>query len=253
MDTRFWGPSGWRLLHMIATSGKTNRDFWESLPYVLPCKFCRTSLTTYYEQHPIPRENMSEWLYKIHNLVNQKLRDQGQHLEPNPPFDSVQSYYSELLSQGCSKTEFPGWDFLFSIADNHPDSFVSKPTPDAPETMPKTLADRNRYNMITVEERKKQLKRFWASIPKVLPFSEWQTSWAKYAGPIKNSVSTRKSSLKWLWTIRCGLESDLQQLSHKSFYGLCKEIANHRSGCSKSLRAKTCRRLGGKRKTRKHR
>ena len=59
MDTRFWGPSGWRLLHLItfATSDIDNDHlqlFFRNLPYVLPCKFCRASLTDYYAVDPIP-------------------------------------------------------------------------------------------------------------------------------------------------------------------------------------------------------
>ena len=242
MDTRFWGPSGWRLLHMIATSGKTNRDFWESLPYVLPCKFCRTSLTTYYEQHPIPRENMSEWLYKIHNLVNQKLRDQGQHLEPNPPFDSVQSYYSELLSQGCSKTEFPGWDFLFSIAELHPKSksaLASVPIPGQDCSVLKTREEKNRWNCLTADERIPLYEDFWSALGKSLPFPEWRKSWTQNSRPA--DLSSRSSTIKWLWKLRCGMERDLELLNRCKFSTLCTTLKSHRSGCSKSVRAKTCR------------
>lgn len=247
MDTRFWGPSGWRLLHLIASSNKAtaSRTFWCTLPYVLPCKFCRASLTTYYEQHPIPRQNKDfpEWLYKIHNLVNQKLRDQGQTLDPNPPFSSVKEFYDSLLQQGCTRTEFPGWDFLFSIADNHPDSSPSKPMPDAPEQVPKCLKDKNRYNMMTPKERKCMLRAFWKSVPLVLPFEEWRTAWERYSCGVQTASQSRRSALKWLYKIRCGMESELQQMSNTSFHGLCKQIATHRSGCSKSSRAKTCRRL----------
>lgn len=260
MDTRYWGPSGWRLLHLIAHSNRANAShaFWDSLPYVLPCKFCRASLTTYYEQHPIPtkQEDFPEWLYKIHNLVNQKLKDQGQTLPPNPPFASVQERYDSLIAQGCTRTTFPGWAFLFSIADNHPDASPSKPMPDAPEEPPKSLKDRNRYNMLTPAERKRMLRQFWTALPSVLPFEEWRSAWKRQACSIAKATRTRRAGLSWLWSIRCGLENALQQLSEKSFYGLCKEVASHRSGCSKSKRAKTCRRIsvqkGGKRKTRRH-
>ena len=54
MDTRFWGPDGWKLLHSITENyptvpDKKNKDlyrkFFLSLPYVLPCVYCRKSLT----------------------------------------------------------------------------------------------------------------------------------------------------------------------------------------------------------------
>jgi hypothetical protein len=262
MDTRFWGPSGWRLLHMIATSSYANKSktFWETLPYVLPCKFCRASLTGYYELLPIPDKSQEfpEWLYKIHNLVNQKLRDQGQSLPPDPPSEAVKERYDQLLEQGCSRTEFPGWNFLFSIADNHPSLSPSTPMPDSPTAKPKSLKERNRYNLLTSQERKKMLALFWKSIPAVLPFPEWQTSWKQHAQSVQKALKHRKSALSWLWTIRCGMESDLELIGKTTFYGLCKQVANHRSGCAKSTRAKTCRKIskahkahkGGTRKTR---
>lgn len=258
MDTRYWGPSGWRLLHTIAHSNRANKSrvFWETLPYVLPCKFCRASLTDYYELHPIPKaqSEFPEWLYTIHNLVNKKLRDQRQHSEPDPPFTEVKERYEQLLTQGCSKTSFPGWDFLFSIADNHPDSSPSKPMPDTPTVLPKSLKERNKYNLLTPKERKQQLTRFWSSLPDVLPFDEWRALWKTHAGSITKATRNRRSALCWLWSVRCGLEKGLAQISKDTFYGLCKEVRTHRSGCSTSTRAKTCRKLpqtGGGKKTRK--
>ena len=247
MDTRYWGPSGWRLLHLIAAKGAP-KSFWKTIPFILPCKFCRASLTEYYEIHPIPINHQDKWLYKIHNKVSEKLRSQGQHIEPDPRLKDVLNHYTTLLEQGCTKTYFPGWEFLFSIADNHPYCSPSKPMPDAPSTIPDSIEERNRYNMLTPNERVEQLTAFWIELQQALPFQEWQTSWKKHAGHIERGINHRKSALTWLWKIRCGLDTDLQQLSTHNFHGLCKEIANHRSGCSTNKRAKTCRR----RKTRKH-
>jgi len=245
MDTRYWGPSGWRLLHLIAASPSTtnSKTFWKMLPFVLPCKFCRESLSIYYKEYPIPSKasDFPEWLYTIHNCVSKKLRDQGQTVGPDPPFQEVFDHYEEQLNHGCTKTVFPGWEFLFSIADNHPDSSPSKPMPDSPTKPPSSLIERNRYNLLTAEERKQALRRFWSSLPSVLPFQEWRSSWTSHAGSLLRSVKTRRSAMAWLWSIRCGLESDLQQLGEYSFHGLCKEVSKYRSGCSTSKRAKTCR------------
>jgi hypothetical protein len=257
MDTKFWGPSGWRLLHLIAAGPHTasNRTFWELLPFVLPCKFCRASLTEYYEQHPIPSKtaDFAPWLYVIHNCVNKKLRDQGQNVPPDPPKKEVLAHYEEHIQQGCTKTYFPGWDFLFCIADNHPDASPSVPMPDTPEQHPTTLKERNRWNLLTAKERKSALRRFWLSLPDVLPFEEWRQSWHKHAGSVRIAVSSRRSALSWLWKIRCGMEADLQQLSNLDFHGLCKQIKTHRSGCSTSKRAKTCRAIRGGKRGRKTR
>ena len=59
MDTRFWGPSGWRLLHTITfaynpeTDKSSTGQLFNMLPFVLPCKFCRASLTEYMENDPV--------------------------------------------------------------------------------------------------------------------------------------------------------------------------------------------------------
>ena len=50
MDTRFWGPDGWLLLHSIAQNYPSNptkedkytyKHFFNSLKHVLPCIYCR--------------------------------------------------------------------------------------------------------------------------------------------------------------------------------------------------------------------
>lgn len=257
MDTRYWGPSGWRLLHLIAAgpNPNTNRTFWESLPFVLPCKFCRHSLSLYYEELPIPSTTRTydTWLYKIHNNVNQKLRKQGQNVPPDPPLRIVLEHYDGHFQQGCTKTYFPGWNFLFAIADNHPSASPSNPMPDAPTPAPTDINERNKYNLLTPRERKEALKAFWLSVPDVLPFEEWRQSWKKHAGPVWKAIKNRRSALCWLWKIRKGMEADLNQIGKDDFYGICKEIANHRSGCATNKRAKTCRAIrGGARKTRRH-
>ena len=79
---------------------KYMKEFLETLPYILPCKFCRSSLTQYYKELPFEldsRESFSLWFYRIHGKVNQKLRSQGQQIPPDPPFSTVKSIYTERL------------------------------------------------------------------------------------------------------------------------------------------------------------
>ena len=245
MDTRYWGPSGWQLLHLIAANG-ASKTFWKTIPFILPCKFCRASLSTFYEDLPPPTKNQSAWLYKIHNKVNEKLRSQGQTVASDPRKEKVIEHYNKLLKEGCTKTFFPGWEYLFSVADNHPYCSPSKPMPDAPLTIPKTLEEKNRYNLLTPDERVQQLKSFWTLLPDALPFQEWRISWGKHQGPIQYAIKNRRLAKSWLWKIKCGLESDLEQLGDTSFNGLCKQVAKHRSGCSTSKKARTCRKTVGK-------
>jgi hypothetical protein len=251
MDTRYWGPSGWKLLHLIAAARRPVKQFWQVLPYILPCKFCRASLTTYYEALPIPSNpnEYPEWLWKIHNQVNDKLRNQGQKVAPDPPFTDVRERYDSLLKQDCTKTFFDGWDFLFCIADNHPTSSPSVPMPDAPTLtqQPMTIEEKNKYNLLPASVRVRKLQEFWKLVGNALPYPEWRRSWKKHAVNTSTATRNRKSSLVWLWHIRKGMERDLQIMDSTNFHGLCKSIAQHRSGCATSKRARTCRRRPTKR------
>jgi hypothetical protein len=246
MDTRFWGPSAWRLLHLIAAAehgGHGNlKTFFGSLPYVLPCKYCRYSLTDYIDELPITFP-LDRWLWQIHNKVNDKLRSQNLHVEPDPPFATVRKLYGQRLGAGCTRTEFEGWEFLFSIVENHPFSrgaLTGTPLPNAPDTV-HTCKERNRWNMCSPQERFERYKEFWETLPSVLPFPEWKQIW--------NSCSTdwsdRQTALKTLWGIRCRMEKELQLLNKTTFSSLCKTLRQHRSGCNKAKRAKTCRKKKG--------
>ena len=90
MDTKFWGSSAWKFLHTIVaiyphTSSPTlsdklmMRDFMQIVCDILPCKYCRASFTKYSQSLDITsylesRELLMQWLYKMHNKVNKKLR-----------------------------------------------------------------------------------------------------------------------------------------------------------------------------------
>jgi hypothetical protein len=221
------------------------REMFQMLPYVLPCKYCRTSLTDYMNRHPLEpalesRELLTRWLWKIHNEVNSKLRNQKLPVKPDPLFEDVQKFYKQILSTGCSRTEFPGWDFLFSIADLHPyTTRKSVPMPGAPpcNTMA-TMEEKNKWNCLKLEERLPLYIAFWRSIGLTLPFKEWRESWIKT--PIED-LSTRTSTVKWLWNVRCTMESDLELLNKCKFSHLCKNLQSHRSDCNKKVRGKTCR------------
>jgi len=256
MDTRFWGPSGWRLLHLITFAYEPKQkaavqEFFSTLPFVLPCKFCRASLSEYYEKEPLApalasRATLTRWLWKIHNLVNGKLRGQGLLKAPNPPFAHVEKIYKERIAAGCVRTEFEGWDFLFSIAENHPFTQSAKNSLPLKRAFAlKEAADsadlRNRWNIMKSEERMKYYKLFWSSIEGALPFQEWRSAWGSCPATAA-SIEKKKSWIRELWKIRCCLENKLELVNREEFNSLCKRLADHRSGCGKRPRAKTCRR-----------
>ena len=121
MDTRYWGPSGWQLFHLIAFKSKNPEELLLTIKDVLPCKFCRESTAQYTKEIPL-KGDAGKWLYDLHNKVNNKLRTQS--LEdpnvinpgPDPSFEDVKKKYDSM-----KPTNIPGRDFLFSIAINYPD------------------------------------------------------------------------------------------------------------------------------------
>lgn len=271
MDTRFWGPSGWLFLHQISFAynperqRKPVRQLLEMLPFVLPCKFCRASLTEYMEADSLEaalksRNELARWMWRIHNQVNNKLRKQGQPVDPDPSFESVENFYTENLQNGCTRTHFPGWTFLFSIAENHPlsrGSLNTSPMPDAPPRSPgMSPNDLNRYNLFRPEERLPFYRKFWAAVGESLPFPEWRSGWKRLEkrASLQTATKSRWSLLKSLWKIRCALEHQFELEGRTRFADLCEVLAEHRSGCGKAQRAKTCRkmRMNTRGKTLKH-
>lgn len=239
------------------------RELFCTLPFVLPCKFCRKSLAEYMVEEPlepalVSAKALSRWLYKIHNHVNAKLR--GQHLlqDEDPSFDTVRSIYEDRLAAGCTRTEFEGNDFLFSIAENHPFSKGSKgstPMPDAPQRSAcKTPQEKNAWNVMHPKERFPFYVRFWKAIGPSLPFEEWRQAWASCA-PKMRLIKWRHTWLRELYRVRCCIEKELELVNHEEFEDVCKRLTDHKSGCSKAKRARTCRRmrpsLSGGGKTRK--
>ena len=111
MNTTFWGPSGWEFLHILtfiypeepSYNDKVKMEnFMNSINYILPCKYCRISFTKYSQSLPInvyleSRDKIVEWLYKIHNKVNKKLRKQGFCKYENPELSIVKDKYKSIL------------------------------------------------------------------------------------------------------------------------------------------------------------
>ena len=113
MNTSFWGPDGWLFLHSIASiypiKPSTNdkllmHDFMNIICNILPCKYCRVSFTNYSKTLdiiPYLESNilMGEWLYKMHNKVNNKLRKQGYCTILNPSLEEVNNKYTHIVIQ----------------------------------------------------------------------------------------------------------------------------------------------------------
>jgi hypothetical protein len=239
MDTKFWGPSGWKLLHTIAFSelkDKTHiKEFFELIPFILPCKFCRASLTEYMDEDPVDvssQDALARWLWRIHNKVNDKLRGQGLLKTKNPSFDTVREMYEEPFKA------FEGWDFLFSVAENHPYSRFTKSMPMENCPHKESLLcekDKNRWNTMSPDERFNKYVEFWKILGKVVP-EPWRTTWNSCKMDTK-ALEKRTTWLRELWRLRCCMEKP-----NECYQEMCKRVARHRSGCGKKKRARTCRR-----------
>lgn len=264
MDTRFWGPSGWRMLHMIAFQAPTlpTRSlhvFFENLPYVLPCKYCRASLADYVFADPLPAaEAMGAWMYRIHNRVNCKLREQKLLDGPNPKWPEIRKRYAAWIAAPCTTRRMVGWDFLFSVANTTPSTKGrAVPMPGAPPATGLPTHLLNRWNLLEAQRRFPHLEAWWDSLGAALPFAEWRAAWsAAWSAHGKAPVRAGKRAMvAWLYDMERAVCAHLKEsVPHDSFEGLCSELATFSSGCGKSKRSKTCRATKGKaRATLKHR
>lgn len=135
MNTKDWGPHMWYSLHTIAynypdkpTTEQRNhyKHFYESLQYMLPCKYCRESWKNFLKELPIDnylhsRSAITFWIYLMHNKVNKKLREQGNKISKDPPYEEICKKY-ESIRANCSG---PG--------------LTCSKKPDSPISLPNTL------------------------------------------------------------------------------------------------------------------
>jgi hypothetical protein len=120
MNTLFWGPSAWQLIHSIGLIYPKNStdierqifyDFFDSLQYVLPCKHCRKSYSMFYKD--IDFNNLFNWTWKLHNRVNDKLRIQGLiKNNKNPLLTDSLKFHKNKLHEARKNNNFPGLDFI---------------------------------------------------------------------------------------------------------------------------------------------
>lgn len=282
MDTRFWGPAGWQLIHHIAEEPHSTAkdraavaEWFRLLPYVLPCKYCRASLTDYLKAQPLTPAILAEpatftrWAYDIHNRVNAKLRCQGLLQTPDPAWITVRDHYKAEHATLCEPRPLLGWNFLISVAYTTPGAdYKPAPMPDLPEG---TTAEeqalwcqtiRNRYNLLTREERLAALAAWWRLAPSILPCPAWRAAWrsavrAVGAPPLRRG---RDAMMRWMWAVESAVCADLRcPTPHASREALCQAVELYESGCGSaaSRRTKTCRRLlrsqrKGRRRTHRH-
>lgn len=120
--TQVWGAPGWLYLHSVSFGYPINPDeydekndfepgttranykrFFSSVGDTLPCKYCRNSYKEYISEDPIQldsREDLTMWLWRIHNRVNLKL---GKEYDLDEiTYEKVVEKYEEFRAN-CSK------------------------------------------------------------------------------------------------------------------------------------------------------
>ncbi len=229
MDTRFFGPSGWQLFHLIASQSKHPNDVLNMINEILPCKFCRESTTEFMKKDPLSYHQPELWLYELHNKVNHKLRtqckDNPEVINPgeNPSFDEVEEKYRKM-----KPTSVPGRDFLFSIAVNYPEQ---------------------------PEEKDVATQRdFIHKLSKAYPFGSMRSKFQEYLKNNEVDLSSQKSYMKWMYGLLNELSSVIK-VEIPTYKGYVARVMYFKSGCQKkTYRGKTCRRLpnGSRTKSRDH-
>ena len=251
MDTRFWGPSGWKLLHIATFQYDPSKraaydQFLESIPYILPCKFCRTSLTDFYQAHPYTSALSSQnalvkWMYTIHNCVNDKLRGQSLHPEANPTLAQVKLQYATWMNEEKPLERLTTfWDFLFAVAYNHPKeaSKGSTPIKDCPPHVDECNDPciKNRWNKLDPKTRMRWYMQFWDTLPATM--GDLEGAWLEAERRTNRELTCRRSAVAWLWRMRCALDPGFKD----PYTAICRRIASYSSGCGSKARGKTCRR-----------
>jgi hypothetical protein len=228
MDTRFWGPSGWQLFHLIAFHSEHPEELLLMIKDVLPCRFCRESTTQFTHELPL-KGDPGRWLYDLHNKVNHKLRTQAKtdpsvvDPGPDPSFDDVKKRYEKL-----KPSEVPGRDFLFSVAVNYPDI----PEPD----------------QMAIQ------RRFLKALSETYPFYSLRKVFDDYYTAHPPALENRKSYMRWMYGLLLALSKKVG-VRIPSYKGYVQHASYYKSGCSKkSYRGKTCRKMsgGGRTKDRDH-
>ena len=237
MDTKFWGPPGWKLLHQIAYTyphkpNKSHKEkfknFYNSIDKILPCKYCRISLCRYYKQLPIDpylesKDLLTEWIYLIHNKVNGKLRKQGYLNTTNPSKSEVDIKYKNM-----NKCPMVGWNFIHTIAFNFPKK-------ESEITKKKIEAYFNFFNALAEISPCKDFKRIFKIQCNKLPLSK--------------NLTNRKVLTNWLYKIHCKLEKTLLLKNYKIY---CRKYNSHRArSCKKGTCNNEIITLKSKRKTKK--
>ena len=103
MEKSFWGPATWHMIHAVAAGYKPEyrtafKTFIGSLPFLLPCEYCRQHVQQNISVLPLTdnvlssADNLFLWSYSLHDLVNHQLKK-----PPSPSYILVKKYYFDNI------------------------------------------------------------------------------------------------------------------------------------------------------------
>ena len=225
MQTTQWGPSGWNLFHTLAntyplqpthTQQQLYLQFYLHLAHILPCKYCRQSYQHYLQLIPIQpyltnRNQLMYWTYLIHNQVNNKLRNQGYSILPNPSYPTIQHNWKNTLPTSFSLAhQLFHWIFLYCIVFNYPEK---------PSTHIRSI-----------------YQRFFTLLLSLLSYTLEKKKFRQYMKqfPLKTyGLSCRQNLVYWTYGLHRALTPPSQLHDIPSFPLLCQSFETLRAGCGK--------------------
>lgn len=187
MDTKFWGPGGWKLLHTIsfgvpekATIKEIEkyRKFYEMIQYILPCEKCRNNYKEHIKEFPIKtittKETCKRWLYNIHNSATNSIRQEERTLGINPEYEMIKDKYEALCKKRISKNS-QIWDFIYTVA--------------------------YMYRGDMTEERYNGYIYFYELLGEVIPFIGMKDIYKEHIkrNPIKEWIINYRTLMKWIY------------------------------------------------------
>lgn len=200
MDTKKWGPHGWKFLHCVTINyNPKNRDiykkFFNLLADILPCKYCRMSYQYFIKENPINNylkssKKLFEWLYLIHNCVNNKLRCQKESRKKDPSFNKIYKTYYELSkNKNYCRCNYSAWYFIHSIIVN--------------------------YSI----DKKKLYNNFFKILPKITIHTSSLVHEYKMQ-PINKVLNSKEELIKWSYYVH----RELRRKHNKSYSAVCTEF-----------------------------
>jgi hypothetical protein len=168
------------------------------------------------------------------------LRKQGLNPSPDPKFKDIKEFYEKWKECNVDQQLSTFWNFLFSVAYNHPkeSSKKSTPMPECPKEIYKCTDDceKNKWNILGLRERIEWYIQFWRLLPDVLP-DNIRIKWETIEKENIPTLYSRKSTIAWLWRMRCSLDTSFKD----PYTYVCKKVSMYSSDCGSNKKAYTCR------------